>query len=120
MVKSNFNDHWPTWAQFSYETKAALWAKFQEKYHWDEDKNENVYKIWYAKANKGFRVAISRGRKNACTKAGINPYDSNADWEKEKYDTALKEKHVNDSSSQVMFDADAWKCAIGYQSLPFV
>nr|GMD79458.1 Transposase, Ptta/En/Spm, plant [Ipomoea batatas] len=212
MVKSNFNDHWPTWAQFSDETKAALWAKFQEKYHWDEDKNENVYKIWYAKANKGFRDAISRGRKNACTKAGINPYDSNANWEKvkehreswipqpiwnhfvdniwskeewmkksakaaknrntlkegsvtkhtagscsfvkhkhkmakslgrepsqleifnathtrkkdggqfvdgksksvsEKYDTALKEKHGNDSSSQVMFDADAWKCAIG-------
>ncbi|XP_031110603.1 uncharacterized protein LOC116014792 isoform X2 [Ipomoea triloba] len=24
MVKSNFNDHWPTWAQFSDETKAAL------------------------------------------------------------------------------------------------
>nr|GMD15225.1 Transposase, Ptta/En/Spm, plant [Ipomoea batatas] len=153
MVKSNFNDHWPTWAQFSDETKAALWAKFQ-----------------------GFRDAISRGRKNACTKAGINPYDSNANWEKvkehreswipqpiwnhfvdniwskeewmkksakaaknrntlkegsvtkhtagscsfvkhkhkmEKYDTALKEKHGNDSSSQVMFDADAWKCAIG-------
>nr|GMC58149.1 Transposase, Ptta/En/Spm, plant [Ipomoea batatas] len=31
----------------------------------------------------------------------------------EKYDTTLKEKHGNDSSSQVIFDADAWKCVIG-------
>nr|GMC62867.1 Transposase, Ptta/En/Spm, plant [Ipomoea batatas] len=31
----------------------------------------------------------------------------------EKYDTTLKEKHGNDSSSQVIFDDDAWKCVIG-------
>nr|GMC77780.1 Transposase, Ptta/En/Spm, plant [Ipomoea batatas] len=68
MVKSNFNDHWPTWAQFSYETKAALWAKFQEKYHWDEDKNENVY--------KGFRDAISRGRKSYHPMDNVPPSSS--------------------------------------------
>lgn len=40
-----------------------------------------MYKIWYAKANKGFRDAISRGRKITC---GTNPYNLNANWEKVK------------------------------------
>nr|GMC73554.1 YSIRK-type signal peptide-containing protein [Ipomoea batatas] len=53
MVKSNFNDHWPTWAQFSYETKAALWAKFQtsaelvSSKHDGSVENPDSLRFWY-------------------------------------------------------------------------
>ncbi|OMO88111.1 Transposase, Ptta/En/Spm, plant [Corchorus capsularis] len=133
------------------------------KYTWGEGLDKVVEKIWHTKCGRGLRDAVCRAKKYGCEKAGIDPYDPNADWSKvkscrhkdcfipqgkkmeypsqldffkkthqrknggafvdeksnyvsDKYNSSFKEKHGDESYTQVQFDPKAWTDAIGKRS----
>ncbi|OMO50456.1 Transposase, Ptta/En/Spm, plant [Corchorus capsularis] len=83
-ILNNYNDPYPTWGQYPKPAQIGLWQKFQAKYTWGEGLDEVVEKIWHTKCSRGLRDAVCRAKKYGCEKAGINPYDPNADWSKVK------------------------------------
>ncbi|OMP03572.1 Transposase, Ptta/En/Spm, plant [Corchorus olitorius] len=85
MVKDRFNAYYPTFTKFPEGVKSTLWQEFKDKYCWDNNIEQAVYDIWYAKADKGFKDGVSRARISACRKAGIDPFDTTADHTKLKY-----------------------------------
>ncbi|OMO74059.1 Transposase, Ptta/En/Spm, plant [Corchorus olitorius] len=83
-IMNNYNDPWPTWGKYPQFAKDAFWEKFQAKYTWGEGLDKVVETIWHQKCSRGLRDAMCRAKKYGCQKAGIDPYDPNADWSKVK------------------------------------
>ncbi|OMO78995.1 Transposase, Ptta/En/Spm, plant [Corchorus olitorius] len=83
-ILNKYNDPWPTWGQYPQFAKDAFLEKFQAKYTWGEGLDKVVETIWHQKCSRGLRDAMCRAKKYGCQKAGIDPYDPNADWSKVK------------------------------------